>query len=235
MERREFLKLCGVGLAGVAFIGGGLAGTNRAFAQEASSGPLRQEFESAAEEYGVPVEVLMAMGYVNTRWEMPPPATSDYEEGETEGKGTYGIMALVRNPTTDTLGDAAQLTGLSEAALKTDRAANIRGGAALLAEASGTTVSGAMEDFNGTVSGATEDLDATDPDSVDEFKTEVTGAADSLTQSLSAVRTGLPGSMAVAGVGGGELYVGQVRDTLASGATATISSGERVSLVPSNL
>jgi hypothetical protein len=36
----------------------------------------------------------------------------------------------------------------------------------------------------------------------------------------------------VAGVGGGELYAEQVRDTLRSGASATISTGERVSLTP---
>lgn len=233
MERREFLKLGGVGLAGVALVGGGFAGAGRAFAQEADQGGLRGEFESAAEEYGVPVEVLIAMGYVNTRWEMPAPGTNAYEKGEAEGKGTYGIMALVRNPTTDTLGDAAALTGISEAELKTDRAANIRGGAALLAEASGASVSGPVDEFNG-ISGAVDDLDATDPDSVDDFKGEVSGAADNLKRSLEAVREGTAGGSAVAGVGGGELYVEQVSDTIARGVSATISSGERVSLAPNS-
>ena len=37
----------------------------------ARQGTLEQEFRAAAAEYGVPVELLKAMGYVNTRWEMP--------------------------------------------------------------------------------------------------------------------------------------------------------------------
>jgi hypothetical protein len=70
---------------------------------------------------------------------MPPPEASDYEEGDPEGKGAYGIMALVRNPFTDTLGEASQLTGISTEKLKTDRRSNILGGAALLARSQGET------------------------------------------------------------------------------------------------
>ena len=109
---------------------------------QAQQVPLEQEFELAAEEYGVPEALLKAMGYVNTRWEMPPPGASDYEdvepgEGEPEARGNYGIMSLYQNPGRDTLGRAAGLTGLSEEELKTDRAANIRGGAALLRDIQG--------------------------------------------------------------------------------------------------
>lgn len=68
---------------------------------------------------------------------MPPPRVSDYEEGSLEGKGTFGIMALVRNPTADTLGEAARLTGISVNKLVTDRRSNILGGAALLARSQG--------------------------------------------------------------------------------------------------
>ncbi|MDP8973290.1 MAG: hypothetical protein M3N45_08970 [Actinomycetota bacterium] len=52
-----------------------------------------EEVEEAAEKYRVPKELLLAIGYVNTHWEMPPPQASAYEEGELDGKGTYGIMA----------------------------------------------------------------------------------------------------------------------------------------------
>ena len=108
-------------------------------AQERS---LESEFEAAAREYQVPEGLLKAMGYVNTRWEMPPPGASDYEEsepreGEPEARGDYGIMQLTQNPSDNTLGKAAELTGLSEEELKTDRASNIRGGAALLAQIQG--------------------------------------------------------------------------------------------------
>ena len=79
---------------------------------------LADELDRASREYGVPRELLLAMGYVNTRWEMPPPSASDYESGDPEGRGDYGVMALARNPSRDTLGKAASMTGLSVEALK---------------------------------------------------------------------------------------------------------------------
>ena len=215
MARRDFLKLGGAGLAGISLIGG-FAASERAFAQSGDSGSLRREFEEAAREYNVPVQTLIAMGYVNTRWEMPDPGSTAYEEGEAEGKGTYGLMALVQNPTTDTLADAAALTGISESELKADRASNIRGGAALLAEASGT-ISGAVTDFQEEISTATDALDATGQGSVEDFGSSISGAADDLQRSLEAVSKGTAGGSAVAGVGGGELYAAQVQEALASG------------------
>jgi hypothetical protein len=132
INRRDFLRLGGTGLAGAVLLG--TAG-GRVLARTKSS--LKAEFESAAEEYEVPVELLMAMGYVNTLWEMPPPDASDYEEGDLHGRGAYGIMQLVQNPSRDTLGRAASLTGLSEEELKNSREANVRGGAAVLADIQG--------------------------------------------------------------------------------------------------
>jgi hypothetical protein len=132
MKRRDFLRLGGAGLAGAVLIGtpGG-----KVLAQTGPS--LNAEFEAAAAEYEVPNELLMAMGYVNTLWEMPPPEASEYEEGDPEGRGAYGIMQLVQNPSRDTLGRAASLTRLSEEELKNSRAANVRGGAAVLADIQG--------------------------------------------------------------------------------------------------
>jgi hypothetical protein len=135
ITRRDFLKLSGAGIAGVALAG--LAGSGATLAQTEPS--LMREFEAAAREYRVPAPLLIAMGYVNTRLEMPPASASEYHEGDLHGWGGYGIMALVRNPTSDTLGEAAELTGIPEKKLKTDRASNIRGGAALLARAMGGT------------------------------------------------------------------------------------------------
>ena len=132
MNRRDFLRLGGTGFAGAVLLG--TAG-GRVLARTKSS--LKAEFESAADEYGVPVELLMAMGYVNTLWEMPPPEASDYQEGDLEGRGAYGIMQLVQNPSQNTLGRAARLTGLSEEELKNSREANVRGGAAVLADIQG--------------------------------------------------------------------------------------------------
>ena len=130
MNRRDFLRLSGAGLAGAVLLG--TAG-GRVLAQTGPS--LRTEFEAAATEYEVPVELLLAMGHENTLWEMPPP--DPFHEGDIHALGAYGIMQLLQNPWSDSLSRAASLTGLPEEQLKTNRAANIRGGAALLAEIQG--------------------------------------------------------------------------------------------------
>lgn len=132
ISRGDFIRLGGVGLAGAVLLGT----ADRTLAQ---SGPsLAAEFESAAEEFKVPEELLLAMAYTNTLWEMPPPTASPYEEGDLHGRGTYGIMQLAQNPSRNTLGRAAELTGLTEEELKSDRAANVRGGAAVVADMAGT-------------------------------------------------------------------------------------------------
>jgi hypothetical protein len=152
-DRREFLKLACSGVLGVAVLGG--VGVGKVFAQSQPSpgSSLAAEFETAAEEYGIPTELLMAMGYVNTRWEMPPPEANEYERGAPHGWGSYGIMALVQNPFSDTLGEASRLTGIPEWELKTNRAANIRGGAALLASSAAGYASRDPADFYGAVAG----------------------------------------------------------------------------------
>ena len=184
MDRRKFLKLGGAGLAGAVLLGTAGATGSRVLAREASS--LIAEFESAATEYGVPQDLLLAMGYVNTMWEMPPPRMTAYREDDIHGRGAYGIMQLVRNPWEDTLGEASRLTGLSEEQLKNDRAANIHGGAAILAGIQGQD---RPADLNGW-------------------------------------------QEAVAEYGGIDLYATEVYETLRSGASATISTGESLELPP---
>lgn len=109
---------------------------------EAQQPSVSEEFGVAANEYGVPKELLLAIGYVNSQWETPPPEASAYEPGgpsagTPETRGAYGIMSLYQNPSKNTLGKAAELTNLSEEELKNERAANIRGGAAVLASLQG--------------------------------------------------------------------------------------------------
>jgi hypothetical protein len=146
MDRRNFLRLGGAGLAGAVLLG--TAG-GRVLAQ---SGPsLGEEFRSAATEYGVPRELLLAMGYTNTFWGMPPPTATDFDPGNLHGHGTYGIMALYQNPSRDTLGRAADLTGLSEKEPKNDRAVNVRGGAALLSGMAGTSKPGSLDGWQEAV------------------------------------------------------------------------------------
>lgn len=133
------MKLSGVGvLAAVSANVAGPSFVSNANAQQENSEPessaLLDEFAEAAEEYDVPIALLVAIGYTNTRLSMPPAQINAYEEGEIHGYGTYGIMGLVQNPQTDTLSEASELTGIPEEELKVDRRSNILGGAALLSE-----------------------------------------------------------------------------------------------------
>ncbi|GAA4636145.1 N-acetylmuramoyl-L-alanine amidase [Actinoallomurus vinaceus] len=129
-------------------------GAGPAFAeQRASAPPARQQaFATAAKEYKVPENVLLAVSYLESRW--------DTNRGLPSTTGGYGPMHLVEvtpatgaveKPTGEdyaaartphrtvaakvrqTLPDAAKLTGDDAKTLRTDPAANIRGGAALLA------------------------------------------------------------------------------------------------------
>lgn len=78
-------------------------------------------FDTAAARYAVPRDLLLAVGYAETHLRGTPSAS-----------GGYGVMQLKSNPSVHTLDEAARLTGLSVAALRTDRAANILGAAAVL-------------------------------------------------------------------------------------------------------
>jgi N-acetylmuramoyl-L-alanine amidase-like protein len=168
MNRRNFLRFGGAGLAGAVLLGtagsGVLARTGRS---------LEAEFEFAARKTRVPVELLLAMGYVNTLWEMPPPDASDYEPGDLHGRGAYGIMQLLQNPSRNTLGRAASLTGFSEKELKHDRAANVRGGAAVLSDIVGTAE---PQDLNGWQDAVAEYGD-TDLYAIEVYETLKAGAA----------------------------------------------------------
>jgi N-acetyl-anhydromuramyl-L-alanine amidase AmpD len=86
-------------------------------------GGIDGEFADAADEFSVPVQLLQAIGYVESQWQMV--------EGQEEFEGlaaAHGVMALRG----DRLDRAAELAGVSVDDAKTQRRANIRAGAALL-------------------------------------------------------------------------------------------------------
>lgn len=114
----------------------------------ATAGPAlavdkHDQFTAASAKYHVPASVLAAVSYGQTRWE-------DHAGAPSTSLG-YGPMHLVDGAAAqalrdaaagkraatviDTLGQAAQLTGLSKDQLRTDTAANIMGAAAVLAAA----------------------------------------------------------------------------------------------------
>ncbi|GGX88596.1 amidase [Streptomyces minutiscleroticus] len=106
-------------------------------------------FADAAEEFGVPLPVLLGVSYHESRWEA--------HEGEHNTSGGYGPMnltdvtaemvaggpagaagrgdldELTSDPALHTLDAAAELLGTPAGRLRTDERENIRGGAALLA------------------------------------------------------------------------------------------------------
>jgi N-acetyl-anhydromuramyl-L-alanine amidase AmpD len=89
------------------------------------NGPVGRAFATAARESGVPAELLVAVAYAETRL--------DDHGGQPSVDGGYGLMHLVDNPRVQTLARAAGLVKANAEALKRETAANIRGGAALLA------------------------------------------------------------------------------------------------------
>ncbi|MFS8610631.1 MAG: N-acetylmuramoyl-L-alanine amidase [Planifilum fulgidum] len=89
-------------------------------------GSLYQTFQQAADEFEVPVEILLAVSYVETRWQ-------DHKGKPSQLNG-YGLMHLADNPSNQSLKEASRLLGIPESTLKKNIKQNIRGGAAVLAK-----------------------------------------------------------------------------------------------------
>ncbi|MFG2965426.1 N-acetylmuramoyl-L-alanine amidase [Streptomyces sp. NPDC048288] len=132
-----------------------------------STGLLQRAFASASAEYHVPQSVLLAVSYLQSRWDThggAPSVTGGYgpmhltdartalatdtehfADGTEDPRGDTARPALhpkVKVPADSalparlkTLTKAAELTGIPAAELRTDPAANVAGGAALLAAA----------------------------------------------------------------------------------------------------
>ncbi|MFF4989905.1 N-acetylmuramoyl-L-alanine amidase [Streptosporangium saharense] len=129
------------------------------YGMAASLTPLREAFALAAREYGVPERVLLAVSYMESRWDANrglPSVAGGYgpmhlvdgravttgghrdAEGDPRGDESRPYRVMVRDvaptPPEDTLRRAAELTGTAPEVLRTDPAANVRAGAALLAD-----------------------------------------------------------------------------------------------------
>nr|WP_311132552.1 peptidoglycan recognition family protein [Nonomuraea gerenzanensis] len=90
-------------------------------AAASADGPVAGAFAEAAGTYEVPRDLLVSLAYAETHL--------DGHDGEPSASGGYGVMHLVASRT---LERAATLTGEPVADLKSDDAANIAGGAAVL-------------------------------------------------------------------------------------------------------
>lgn len=110
---------------------------------------LQQEFAAAADAYHVPRQVLLAVAYQESAWDthagqhstdggFGPMHLTDVTPammagGDAGAAGRGDVAKLAAEPALHTVQAAAKLTGLSVEELRSDPAANIRGGAALLA------------------------------------------------------------------------------------------------------
>lgn len=88
---------------------------------------IQKTMEAAAKEFGVPAELLMAIGQYETNWTNIGPSID---------RG-WGMMHLVENHYADTLNKAAGLIQVDKDEVRTNMRQNIRGMAALLADAAG--------------------------------------------------------------------------------------------------
>lgn len=106
---------------------------------------LQAAFAAASDAYGVPVEILQAASWMQSRWDQRAGLPSidggyglfnltDTAPDAVDGKGT-GEGARAAAGTLSELARAAELAGLDAERLKTDARANLCGGAALLAAA----------------------------------------------------------------------------------------------------
>lgn len=127
-RRRSTLRTAALSLAAAtALLVTGVTG-QAATAEPPSSGEpgptLNESLRSAAHQYGVPRDLLAAVGYGETHF--------DGHRGKPSQAGGYGVMHLVSNPTLHTLEQASKLTGEPVAELRKDTDANVHGGAAVL-------------------------------------------------------------------------------------------------------
>ncbi|WP_328498268.1 N-acetylmuramoyl-L-alanine amidase [Streptomyces sp. NBC_00414] len=165
-------------LLGAAPYDGGADGRASASSGQLPSGKLQNAFADAADEYDVPQSVLLAVSYLQSRWDAhdgAPSVTGGYgpmhltdartaiartvaphhSDGTEDARGDESRDALLPDtkarsaktsdttvPENDrlparlkTLTKAAALTGVPAERLRTDPAANVAGGAALLAAA----------------------------------------------------------------------------------------------------
>ncbi len=91
--------------------------------EELTATPLDQTFADASAEFDVPQEILKAVGFAETHWQMVE------GEGEFDGmSAAFGIMGLRG----DHLTRGAALAGVSEDDVRYDETSNIRAGAAVL-------------------------------------------------------------------------------------------------------
>jgi N-acetyl-anhydromuramyl-L-alanine amidase AmpD len=115
----------------LAAIGAALAALAAAAPAAAFDAPIVRASDRAAHAYRVPSDLLLAIAYASTHWQMPA------SEDGAHGAHAWGPMHLVARGPGLRLARAERLTGLPRERLQTDLRANLLGGAAVLAASEG--------------------------------------------------------------------------------------------------
>ncbi|MGF7228595.1 MAG: N-acetylmuramoyl-L-alanine amidase [Candidatus Saccharibacteria bacterium] len=193
-------------------------------AAQAMQGSSRQRsFSSAAQEFGVPENVLLALSYDQTHWEANtdnPSINGGYGPlnltvkgaGESSGRGDLKDATARPDTTThETLSEAAQLVNVAPETLKANADQNIRAGAALLADYANQLNGGslptntndwygALAEFSGSANAQTADLFANTVFSIMQ-KGEQATTTDGQSMSLPATPNLMPNRMTVQKLG----------------------------------
>lgn len=145
-------------------------------AQSAASNVRAEQFQQAATEFNVPVELLLALSYSQSRWEShggkpstdggygPMHLTTSFQTADRRGSSASKPQPPMRtiDPPVKTLDQAATILGVSKEQVKTDPGTNIRGAAALLATYAKQINNGQMPHSLGDYTGAIAKVRATD-------------------------------------------------------------------------
>lgn len=109
-------------------------GPDEGEAPSLNDGPVKRAFENASIAEGVPEDLLLALGWVETHWthELDVHEIEEGEEDDGHDQGLYGIMQLGARGETNTLLMASELLEQPVETIRTDLAWNVHGAAAVL-------------------------------------------------------------------------------------------------------
>ncbi len=87
---------------------------------------VENTFMAASQKYNVPIEILRAIGWVESHWDM--------RSGQESSDHAYGVMGLRSSEWSKSLDRSIAVSGFNAENVKTDLQSNVFAGAALLAD-----------------------------------------------------------------------------------------------------
>ncbi len=127
---------------------------NQLESQQPPRGPLREAFARASAQSGVPEDLLLAVGWVESRWQMADVATEavvgvDEAGDHAHGRNAVGLMGVVDRADDPRLTAGSASLGMKPERARTDAAANIAVAAEILRQLAQQTSGGTPDHLNG--------------------------------------------------------------------------------------